>query len=50
MDMSDATNEVSAEIQVSLMNDIIQGFFILKKKGGGEVQKNLSPEHPESII
>lgn len=48
MDMSDATNEVSAEIRVSLMNDIIQGFFILKKGGG--VQKNLSPEHPESII
>lgn len=35
MDMSDATNEVSAEIRVSLMNDIIQGFFILKKRGGG---------------
>lgn len=34
MDMSDATNEVSAEIRVSLMNDIIQGFFILKKRGG----------------
>lgn len=49
MDMSDATNEVSAEIRVSLMNDIIQGFFIFKKKGG-EVQKNLGPEHPESII
>lgn len=40
MDMSDATNEVSAEIQVSLMNDIIQGFFILKKKGGGGPKKS----------
>lgn len=49
MDMSDATNEVSAEIRVSLMNDIIQGgFFMLKKKGG--VGKKMGPEHPESII
>lgn len=42
MDMSDATNEVSAEIWVSLMNDIIQGFFIYKKKGGGGPKKSES--------